>query len=375
MSYGQGQPGYGQGGHRPPPYHPDGPQGHRQGRPQGHNQGGFGQGGHRPPPGPPPRQRKRRRPGRIVLVVLLVLLTIVGGLWIYGETSLNRTAALTEYEGRPAAGAGTNWLIVGSDSREDLSEDRQKELNTGAPEGRRTDTIMLLHIPDNDTPPTLVSLLRDSYVPIPGKGRNKLNAAYAFGGPELLAKTVETTTGLRMDHYIEIGLGGFADLVDAVGGVEMCLKNPINDPLAGINLKAGCQELSGPDALGYVRTRVGPRADLDRVIRQREFISALTEKATSFGTMINPFRVIPLVAAAPEAVTVDEGDHLHNLLPLALAMGSSDLVTTTVPMGGSERVQGVGSVIRWDREKALRLFDALGTDAAVPADVIVKPPK
>ncbi|GAA4415622.1 LCP family protein [Actinokineospora soli] len=363
MSYGQGQPGYRQGGHRPPPYHPDGPQSRQQPPP------GYG-----PPPGPP-RPKRRRRPGRIVLAVVLVLLAIVGGLWIYGETSINRTAALGDYEGRPAAGSGTNWLIVGSDSREDLSEEQQKELSTGAPQGRRTDTIMLLHIPDNDTPPTLVSLLRDSYVPIPGKGRNKLNAAYAFGGPKLLAQTVEISIGLRMDHYIEIGLGGFADLVDAVGGVEMCLKEPIKDPLAGINLKAGCQELSGPDALGYVRTRVGPRADLDRVIRQREFISALTEKATSFGTMINPFRMIPLVAAAPDAVTVDEEDNLHNLLPLALAMGSSDLLTTTVPIGAGERVQGVGAVVRWDRDKASRLFEALATDAAVPADVIVKPPK
>ncbi|GGS49983.1 MULTISPECIES: LCP family protein [Actinokineospora] len=305
---------------------------------------------------------------------MLVLVALVAGLWIYGESSLNRTAALTDYEGRPAAGSGTNWLIVGSDSREDLSEDQQKELNTGAPEGRRTDTIMVLHIPDNDTPPTLVSLLRDSYVPIPGHGRNKLNAAYAFGGPQLLAQTVEVSTGLRMDHYIEIGLGGFADLVDAVGGVEMCLDKPIKDPLAGIDLPAGCQELSGPDALGYVRTRVGPRADLDRVIRQREFIGALTDKATSLGTMVNPFRAVPLLAAAPDAVTVDEGDHLHNLLPLAMAMGSGDLVTTTVPIGGGERVPGVGAVVRWDREKALALFDALGTDAPVSADLITKPP-
>ncbi|MGX7826699.1 LCP family protein [Actinokineospora sp. 24-640] len=365
MSYGQQQPGHRQ-GNRPPPYHPDG-------RP--------GPGNRRPPPpsggygAPPARPRRRRRPGRIVLVVLLLIVALIGGLWIYGESSLNRTAALGDYEGRPAAGAGTNWLIVGSDSREDLSEERQKELSTGAPQGRRTDTIMLMHIPDNDTPPTLVSLLRDSYVPIPGKGRNKLNAAYAFGGPQLLAQTVEISTGLRLDHYIEIGLGGFADLVDAVGGVEMCLKDPIKDPLAGINLPAGCQELAGAEALGYVRTRVGPRADLDRVIRQREFISALTDKATSFGTIVNPFRMFPLLVAAPDAVTVDEGDSLHNLLPLAMAMGSSDLLTTTVPMGGGERVQGVGAVIRWDKAKALRLFEALGTDAPVPADVIVAPPK
>jgi len=333
-----------------------------------------------PPPqqgfgGPPPPRRKRR--GRkIALTALLVIVALVAGLWIYLETSLTRIDALTDYEGRPAAASGTNWLVVGSDSREGLTAEDEERLSTGDAKGQRTDTIMLLHLPDNDVRPTLVSLLRDSLVDIPGKGKNKLNAAYAFGGPQLLAKTVELNTGLRLDHYMEIGFGGFADVVDAVGGVEMCLDAPINDPLAGINLPAGCQELDGKNALGYVRTRKGPRADLDRVIRQRAFIGALTKKATSAGTLVNPFRLFPLLGSAPDAITVDDDTHLHNLPPVALAMGGAsdgNLITTTIPMGGSQNVKGVGSAILWDKVKAPKLFEALKNDTEVPDEVIVGP--
>ncbi|WP_436499398.1 LCP family protein [Actinokineospora sp. HUAS TT18] len=323
-------------------------------------------------PTPPPRRARRAR--KIVLTALVVIVALLAGLWIYLETSLTRVDALTDYEGRPAAASGTNWLIVGSDSREGLTAEDEERLSTGDAKGQRTDTIMLLHLPDNDVRPTLVSLLRDSLVDIPGKGKNKLNAAYAFGGPQLLAKTVELNTKLRIDHYMEIGFGGFADVVDAVGGVEMCLDAPIDDPLAGINLPAGCQELDGKNALGYVRTRKGPRADLDRVIRQRAFIGALTKKATSAGTLANPFRLFPLLGSAPDAITVDDDTHLHNLPPVAFAMGGAsdgNLITTTIPMGGSQNVKGVGSAILWDKVKSQKLFEALKNDTEVPDEVIV----
>lgn len=326
------------------------------------------------PPGPPRPPRKRRRVGRILLIILLAFVLLIGGIWLYLDLNLNRVQALGDYEGRPAAAAGTNWLIVGSDSRAGLSAEDQERLATGDAKGQRTDTMMLLHIPDNDTKPTLVSLLRDSYVDIPGHGKDKLNAAYAFGGPKLLAQTVEINTKLRLDHYIEIGFAGFADLVDAVGGVDMCLKDPIDDPKAGIKLPAGCQELNGEQALGYVRTRATPRADLDRVIHQREFIGALTDKATSFGTLINPFKMVPLIANAPDAITVDEGDHLYNLPSLTFAIGGASdgsTITTTVPMGGSARTKSGGAAITWDQNKKTKLFDALRTDQPVPDDVLV----
>jgi LCP family protein required for cell wall assembly len=344
------------------------------------------QGGYRQPP-PPPAQhqgealaprppRRKRRVGRVLLIILIAIVVLIAAVWIYLETSINRVEALTDYPGRPAAAAGTNWLIVGSDSRAGLNVEDQERLATGDAKGQRTDTMLLLHLPDNGEKATMVSLLRDSYVDIPGKGKNKLNAAYAFGGPKLLAQTVETNTGLRLDHYIEIGFGGFAGVVDAVGGVEMCLDKPINDPLAGINLPAGCQELDGANALGYVRTRATARADLDRVVHQRQFIGALMDKVVSPGTLINPFRMVPLLADAPDAITLDEGDHLHNLPALGFAMAdasSGQTVTTTVPIGGSRSVSKIGQVILWDATKSKALFDALRNDTAVPANLIVAP--
>src|SRR5690606_38952188 len=140
-------------------------------------------------------------------------------------------------------------------SRDGLDAERQAELDTGGVAGRRTDTVVLVHIPEGDGKPTMVSLPRDSYVPIPGHGKDKLNAAFAYGGPQLLARTVETATGVRIDHYAEIGLGGFADMTDAIGGVDICVEEPMQDPKANLDLQAGCQTLDGPQALGYVRTR------------------------------------------------------------------------------------------------------------------------
>src|SRR4051794_26761481 len=181
------------------------------------------------PSKPPRRRRGGPRVGRILLVLLVIVLIGTGVLYVVFDGKLQRTEALPDYEGRPGGGRGANWLIVGSDSREGLSESERQRLGTGFTAGRRTDTVMILHIPRPGGPTTLVSLPRDSYVPIPGRGRNKLNAAFSFGGPKLLARTVEQATGLRMDHYMEIGFGGFAGLVDAVGGVTMCIDKPVKD--------------------------------------------------------------------------------------------------------------------------------------------------
>src|SRR3954470_8161589 len=145
------------------------------------------QGGYRQPPPASgagggvaePRRRRRWGLGKILLTILIVIVVLVAAIWIYLETAINRVEALGDYPGRPAAGAGTNWLIVGSDSRAGLNAEDEERLATGDAKGQRTDTVILLHIPDNSEKATMVSLLRDSYVDIPGKGKNKLNAAYA----------------------------------------------------------------------------------------------------------------------------------------------------------------------------------------------------
>ena len=318
-----------------------------------------------------PTPRRRRPWGRILLATVVVLLLAAVGVGAWVDHSLRRIDALPDYPDRPAAGKGTTWLLVGSDSRQGLTPEQQAALTTGGDIGNgRTDTMLVVHVPafGSDNAPVMVSIPRDSYVDIPGYGQDKINAAFSFGGPQLLAQTVEEATGIRLDHYAEVGFDGFAALVDAVGGVTMCPSEPISDPLAGIDLPAGCQELNGATALGYVRTRATARADLDRMVNQREFMSALVHRATSPSVYLNPLRWYPMLHAAAAAVSVDEGAHVWDLARLAWAL-HGDLTTTTVPIGdftGSDS----GSVVVWNDDAARRLFEALAADASVPEDVL-----
>jgi LCP family protein required for cell wall assembly len=317
-----------------------------------------------------PKRRKRRRL-RTVLSVLLVgalLLgagAVAGAVWF--DTKLRREQVLADYPDRPAAGAGTNWLVVGSDSRQGLTAEQQQDLATGGDIGNgRTDTILLVHVPGigSTAQTSMVSIPRDSYVPIPGHGKDKINAAFAMGGAPLLVRTVEQATGLRLDHYAEIGFGGFAGLVDALGGVTVCPTTSLNDPLAGIDLPAGCHTLDGRDALGYVRSRDTPRADLDRMVNQRQFVAALLHRAASPAVWLNPWRWYSVPRAAADALTVDRGDHAWDLARLGWALHGST-TTMTVPIG--QFTSGdAGSVVVWNHDAAARLFQALASDAPVP---------
>ncbi len=321
------------------------------------------------------KAHRKRRWGRVVATLVLVALVAGVGLGVWIDRSLHRIAVLADYPDRPSAGAGTTWLLVGSDSRDGLTPEQQAELTTGGDVGGgRTDTILLIHVPGftSSTPPVMVSIPRDSYVSIPGYGSDKINAAFSIGGPQLLVRTVEQATGLRLDHYAEIGFGGFADIVDAVGGITVCPTEPVSDPLAGIDLPAGCQKLNGRDALGYVRTRATPRADLDRVVHQRQFISALSDRATSPAVFLNPLRWLAATRAGIAALTVDSGAHIWDLARLAWALHGSP-VTATVPIA-EFTYGGGGAVVVWDEDAASRLFTALAADEPVPDDVLQSQP-
>jgi LCP family protein required for cell wall assembly len=281
---------------------------------------------------------------------------------------MTRVQALPDYEG--SSSSGTNWLIVGSDSRAGLGAATQEQLATGDADGNRTDTMMLVHIGGFGGQTSLTSLPRDSIVPIPGHGRGRLNSAYSLGGPQLLVQTVEQNADIEIDHYAEIGFEGFAGMVDAIGGVNMCLDQAIDDPKAGIDLPAGCQELDGPQALGFVRTRAFPNADLQRVQNQRKFLSALVAKAASPTTLLNPFRIVPFANSAIGTLTVDDGTHIWNLASLGLAMRSlsgGGGVTTTVPIDLSTSV--AGGVV-WDKTKSKQFFDAIRNDDDIPSNLI-----
>ena len=292
------------------------------------------------------------------MLLLAVFLVVGGGTLLWADSQLQRTEALQNYEGRVGGTSGTNWLLVGSDSRAGLDQETADRLSTGMldeSEGR-TDSIILVHVPLVGKA-TMISLPRDSFVNVPGYGENKINAAFALGGPALLQRTVEEATGLRIDHYAEVGFAGFANAVDGVGGIEMCLEEPLDDPMAGISLPAGCQDLDGPNALGYVRSRYASAGgDLDRAGRQRQLLSALSKKMLSPGTLFNPFRLFPTVGGVAKSRTVDKGDHMWHLARLGVKMRGAK--QEVVPTSGSAD-NYAGSVLLWDQAAAEQLFSSL----------------
>lgn len=211
--------------------------------------------------------------------------------WFWADSKLNHENVLADYPGRPPAGKGTNWLIVGSDSRQGLTDSEQDDLHTGHDtEGKRSDSMMVLHVGDNGN--TLMSIPRDSWVPIPEyksssgktlKGTtSKINSAFGNGGGRLLVQTVELNTGIRIDHYAEIGFAGFVGIVDSIGGVEMHIDQDVKDKDSGLDLKAGDQTLSGKQALAFVRQRHQMAdQDLGRMRNQQKFLGALAHQAAS----------------------------------------------------------------------------------------------
>ena len=318
----------------------------------------------RPAP-PPATSAKRRHPVRNVFRVLLILLLLLI-LWLvgvpaYAWTQIARVDAAPSGQ-RPADQPGKTFLLVGSDSRAGLSKAEQKRLGTGSTGGQRTDTIMIVYVPPGGKP-ALISVPRDSYVDIPKSAKNKINAAYAFGGPQLLVQTVEQNTGLRMDGYMEIGFGGFVNIIDALGGIRMCLPKAIKDRDSHIDLPKGCQTLSGVEALGYVRMRkADPLGDLGRVQRQREMLGAIAKKAASPATVLNPVRYWKLNMAIADAIKLGRDTSLPEALMLAIAMkriSSGSGLTLTVPVSSTGAPTPVGSAVLWDPTKSKAMFSAI----------------
>ncbi len=294
----------------------------------------------------------------MLLILLLLFILWLVAVPAYAWTQIARVDAAPSGQ-RPADQPGKTYVLVGSDSRAGLSKAEQRRLGTGSTAGQRTDTIMLVYLPPGGKP-ALISIPRDSYVDIPRNGKNRINAAYAFGGPELLVETVEQNTRLRIDGYMEIGFGGFVNIIDALNGIRMCLPNAINDRDSHIDLRKGCQTLSGTEALGYVRMRkADPRGDLGRVERQREMLAAVADKAASPATVLNPIRYWNFCMATADAIKLGRDTSLPETLLLALAMkqiSSGNGLTLTVPVSTTGASTSVGSAVLWDPAKSKAMF-------------------
>ncbi|GGO77876.1 LCP family protein [Nocardioides deserti] len=315
------------------------------------------------PATPPPTQgrggRGFRFPRPRVRWVFLLLLAWIAYLVVVPVLAWNDVDKVDfEPDGdRPGDQPGTTYLLVGSDSRGDLSPEERKRLGTGGAQGQRTDTIMLLHT--GSGPNLLMSIPRDSIVEVPGHGTTKVNAAYAFGGPKLLVRTIENETGIRVDDYVEIGMGGLAGVVDAVGGIEICPENAMKDPQAKLDIEAGCQEADGATALGYARSRktYARFGDTQRAQAQREVVSAVGKKVVSPWTVLNPFRYWDLNQSVPGFFAFGEGTGPVRAGLWAMAMtrvnGESGL-TCGVPISDL--------AVNWDPERSKQMFDAIIED-------------
>ena len=316
-----------------------------------------------------PRKKRRRPVLKAILALVIAWLVFLIGTPVYA-LSTSETVDAFPAEQLPAQ-PGATYLLVGSDAREDLTAEERKRLGTGSTEGRRTDTMMLLHLPASGDP-VLLSLPRDSLVSIPGRKKNKLNAAYAFGGAPLLVETIEANTGIRVDGYLEIGFLGIVDMVDAVGGIEVCPTFDIDDRDSHLKLDEGCQTVDGVTALGYVRMRKqDPRGDLGRMERQREVISAIMKSVVSPATVLNPVRYWNVNQAAATSLGRGEGTGLWEIGQVGLGFMSvmtGKGISMTVPIADANRMTDVGSAVIWDEDAAGDVFAAIADGDTAPLE-------
>ena len=340
---------------------------------------------------------KSTRAIRIITSLSVGVVLVSAFSWLgLGQISgaINRIDAFSSVSSRPdKPNKALNYLLVGSDTREGLTREQMKLLRVGSTKtaaGSRSDTMLMVHISKSRDKATIISIPRDSLVTIPEHpssvdktkivpaAKGKINAAFAFGGAPLLIQTIEDETGVRIDHYIEIGFAGFAGMVDALGGIEVCTKRDIDDPGSHLVLPAGVHTLNGVEALKYVRTRdFDGMGDLGRMQRQQQFMSAVLRKVTSTGVLLNPIKLVNFFNAAIATVKTDSELNKSDLLTLAKQMknlSSSNVRTLTIPLGNvNARVPGVGSVVTWDSELAPELFNRIREDLPLTDEVTPTP--
>lgn len=270
--------------------------------------------------------RKSHTVGKVLLATVLVMamVTGLGTIWLYRHLNgnINVYDPSAQMSNRPdvieveGPKEPLNVLVMGSDNRD--CEGCNIDNLTGG--GARSDTTILLHVSADRQRAYGVSIPRDSMVErpecrtedgeaIPGSSRAMWNEAFALGGPACTMQQFEQLTGVRLDHFVVVDFEGFRGMVDAIGGVEMCIPEPISDPAHGINIEAGTRKLEGFEALNYVRARysIGNGSDTGRMKRQQAFLASMTHSVVSAGTLARPDRLIRFLDAATDSLTVDPG--------------------------------------------------------------------
>jgi LCP family protein required for cell wall assembly len=337
-------------------------------------------------PGTPPSEPRRGGRGRkglrwAAVGAAAVLLAGGGGAaWLYhdlvGGIEQQRVSDKLGTNRPKKLNKSLNILLIGSDTR----EGENSEYAVPGMAGARSDTTILLHLSPNRDQAVGISFPRDSMVKIPSCEKEQggtvpaqfgmLNAAFAYAGPTCTWKMLESLTGIHIDHFVQVDFAGFKRMVDALGGVEICVDKPVNDPRAELHLKAGKQTVKGDDALGYVRARysLGNGSDLERIERQQKFMAAVVDKATSGSVLTDPAKTYRFLKAATKSMTTDDDLDLAGLRKLAdglRGMSAGQVRFVTVPVKGyapdPNRVQ-------WNEELAKPLFEAIRHDDRLPAE-------
>lgn len=334
-------------------------------QPQAGGAGGYPGGPGAPVQPQPPRRPKKRHPVRkffVTLIVILLVLLAAGagyGWWLlhkFDSKSQTIENALPDYEGRPAAGPGQNILLLGSDTRAETDNAGEAAQASG-----RTDTMMFVHVPKGGGNVTVTSIMRDTWVPIPGHGEAKINAAFAYGGVPLAARTVEQLLDTRIDHVATIDFSGFEGLVNALGGVTLDVPIPFDK--AGTHYE-GRMELTGEQALWFARERHSfETGDYQRVQNQQILIKAIMAKTASPSTVFNPVKLNNVVDDFSPFIGVDEDFSGFEVLKLGWGLrgGGTSVKMFTLPNLGTGWANGQ-SIVRPDMDAISDFAEALKKD-------------
>ncbi|HEX3750479.1 MAG TPA: LCP family protein [Streptosporangiaceae bacterium] len=311
------------------------------------------------------RSARRRRLSLIICGVMsAVVLLVAGGAW--GLTGwINDTIKRVDAGTSDAATTGPlNILVAGVDQRTGLTHHQEVMLHVGDDVSTNSDTLMLVHVSADRSRVEVVSIPRDSWVDIPGHGMSKINAAYGLGGPKLMVQTVENVTGLTINDYIEVNFLGFVKVIDALGGVNICLAQPVDDSYSGLQLSAGQHHVDGITALAYARDRHSfATSDLARIQDQQKLLSSALTSAIHSGLLANPVKLSSFISAAVSALTVDKNLNVSALADQLRGISSQDVRFLTVPVANENYVTPDGEdAVQLDQQAAGALFEKLRSD-------------